>query len=117
VSKKVSASFLWQFPHWLIMSRRKSDPSVREIWCEVWQSSQTGSLPLAFVFPLPWMEAWKTSPMPWWHLLQVWTRLARLTVERGSAGGSSPCGVWQSAQVAVTTRPASSRPTPWIDSR
>ena len=39
---------------------------------------------------------------------------ARLTVERGSDGGSSPCDVWQLTQVAVTVRPASSSPLPWM---
>ena len=35
---------------------RKSATSVREIWCDVWQSSQTGSWCFAFVFDDPWMQ-------------------------------------------------------------
>ncbi len=38
--------------------------------------------------------------------------LAGLTVDSGSSGGSGRWGVWQSSQVAVTTRPLLIKPLP-----
>ena len=66
--------------------------------------------------PVAWMLVANVSSMPWWHVPQVSARLAGWTVERGSSGGSSPCDVWQLTQVAVTTRPLSVSPWPWIES-
>ena len=44
VSKKVSASSLWHWPHWAIIRLRKpACVRARRIVCAEWQSSQTGS--------------------------------------------------------------------------
>ncbi len=45
--------------------------SARLIWCEVWQSSQTGSWWPSFGLPVAWMLLAKVSSTPWWHLPQV----------------------------------------------
>ncbi len=50
--------------------------------------------------------------MPLWHLAQVVAMLARWMLELRSLCGSSWCEVWQSVQVADTTRPLSLRAFP-----
>ena len=52
--------------------------------------------------------------MPRWQRAQVVATFAGLTLDAGSVCGSSPCAVWQSTQVAVTVRPLSSSPLPWM---
>src|ERR1700679_3167585 len=42
---------------------------------------------------------------PLWHWLQVASRLAGLTVERGSLDGRMLCTPWQLEQLATTTDP------------
>ena len=95
-----------------MISSLKPSASVREIECEEWQSLQTGSGLPSFGLPLAWMLRAKISLMPVWHLAQVCGTFAGLTVDAGSAAGNSVCAVWQSAHMAVTTRPLSVSPLP-----
>ena len=116
MSKKVSVSLSWQWPHWSIIRKRKSVSSVRAMVCEVWQSSQEGKRCSVSISSGECTLSAKVSAMPWWQEPQVAETLSWCTLEASSAVGRWPWAVWQSEQVAVTTRPLSRSPLPWIES-
>ncbi len=96
------------------MRRRKPSASVRAIWWDVWQSLHMGSLCPSFASPVKWMLCRNSRSTPSWHLPQVTSTFERCTDEAGSALGMIACVVWQSTQVAVTTRPLLSSARPWM---
>ncbi len=95
----------WQWPQVVTISRMKPWASVLVISCDEWQSLHMGRRVSPWASPVKWMLFLKVSKMPSWQLAQVPMMLARWMVERMSLSGSTWCAVWQSLQVAETTRP------------
>lgn len=96
--------------------RRKPTSSVRRIVCAEWQSSQTGSGFFDFETSAEWMLLWNFASTPWWQRPHVSGCRAGFTDDSGSLAGRTLWAVWHDVHVALTTRPLSRSPLPWIDS-
>ena len=107
---------LWHLPQEVMTASLKPTWSVRRIVCAEWQSSQTGSGFFDFETSFEWMLFWNFSSTPWWQRPQVSGCRAGFTLDSGSFAGRTLCAVWHDVHVALTTRPLSRSPLPWIDS-
>ena len=104
----------WHRPHRCMMSSLKPSTSARLIVWALWQSLQVGTTLSSSRPWRRWMLLSKTSWIPWWQLPQVSATRSGWTLEAVSLAGRAPWEVWQLVQVAVTTRPLSRRPLPWM---
>ena len=77
-----------------------STRNCRFVHCDFGRADLAASRHTATAFHTCTFDSTNFSPTPGWHCPQVFTRLARLMVERASDDGRMLCTPWQLAQFA-----------------